>query len=104
MVREGFLHDGDPLDNEYAIPVPKPPYRRQNGEKTTIGLVSVYNKTVEPLSNRGWAFQGKLLSSRVTEYGCFQTRCILMKEDETRTDDQRQLLESGSGRPGLVFR
>jgi hypothetical protein len=68
-VREGFLHDGDPLDNEYAIPVPKPPYRRQNGEKTTIGLVSVYNKTVEPLSNRGWAFQGKLLSSRVTEYG-----------------------------------
>jgi len=51
--REGFLHDGDPLDNEYRIPVPKPPYRRRNGEKTTIGLVSDYNKTVEPLNNRG---------------------------------------------------
>lgn len=67
-VREGFLHDRKPLGSNSSFPTFKFPYRCQNGETSSISLVpKVEEEPAEPLNDRRWALQERLLSSRVIE-------------------------------------
>jgi hypothetical protein len=67
-VREEFLHDRRPPNIESLFPTLNFSYRCQNGETTLISLAPENKEeSIEPLSNRGWALQERLLSSRVIE-------------------------------------
>jgi hypothetical protein len=85
-VREGFLHARSRKGANTRLSWF--PYLCNNGELTSINFVP--EVVAEPLSSRGWALQERLLSSRVTEYGSFQTRWICMHDDGYQTDGLSQ--------------
>ncbi len=74
-VTEGFLGERFPGPREGAIVS----YRCFNGGLGSITLVKLDDggfESVEPIDERGWALQERLLSSRIIEFGSRQTRWI----------------------------
>lgn len=75
-VHEGFLHDRHTAAAQFRTAF-ELPYRTNNGSK---GIVTLRNEVVHasaPLDARAWTLQERLLSTRVLDYGDFQTtwRC-----------------------------
>jgi hypothetical protein len=67
------------------------PYRCRNGEEGSITLlpgVREYEELRQPLESRGWAFQERLLSSRILDYRSHHTEwvCQENKGDRRLTD------------------
>jgi hypothetical protein len=74
---EGFLGERLPASRECAIVS----YRCSNGELGSITLIKLDDRLnweagVEPIDERGWTLQERLLSSRIIEFGSWQTRWI----------------------------
>ena len=71
---EGFLGERFPGPREGAIVS----YRCFDGELGSITLVKLDDgfESVEPIDERGWTLQERLLSSRIIEFGSRQTRWI----------------------------
>ena len=72
---EGFLEERFPGPREGAIVS----YRCIDGELGFITLVKLDNdvfESVEPIDERGWTLQERLLSSRIIEFGSRQTKWI----------------------------
>ena len=76
---EGFLGERFPGPREGAIVS----YRCIDGELGSITLVKLdddgdgdWSEPVEPIDQRGWTLQERLLSSRIIEFGSRQTRWI----------------------------
>lgn len=106
-VREGFLHDRMPLNSKSQILSLTFPNRCENGSRNLITLIpraKEEEELAEPLSNRGWALQERLLSTRVIEYGRFQTRWICMHEGGAQTDEMKQSFGTVDGLSDTVFR
>ena len=75
---EGFLGERFPGPREGAIVS----YRCIDGELGSIALVKLDDdvfESVEPIDERGWTLQERLLSSRIIEFGSRQTRWICPK-------------------------
>ena len=72
---EGFLGERFPGPREGAIVS----YRCIDGELGSITLVKLDDdgfESVEPIDDRGWTLQERLLSSRIIEFGSRQTRWV----------------------------
>ncbi|MCJ1401284.1 hypothetical protein MMC11_004496 [Xylographa trunciseda] len=71
---EGFLGERYPGPREGAVVS----YRCIDGELGSITLIKLDDvfESVEPIDERGWALQERLLSSRIIEFGSRQTRWI----------------------------
>ncbi|KAH6843161.1 heterokaryon incompatibility protein-domain-containing protein [Chaetomium sp. MPI-CAGE-AT-0009] len=79
---QGFLGERTPSCFEAAVV----PYRCLDGELGSITLVKLgglLESVVEPIDQRGWTLQERLLSSRIIEFGSWQTRWIC---SETKLD------------------
>jgi len=79
---EGFLGERFPGLREGVIV----PYRCFDGELSPITLIKIGDRfeSVEPIDERGWTLQERLLSSRIIEFGSRQTRWIC---PETRSSE-----------------
>ncbi|KIW88153.1 uncharacterized protein Z519_11264 [Cladophialophora bantiana CBS 173.52] len=71
---DGFLGERFPGPRKGALV----PYRCFDGELGSITLVKLDGgfESVEPIDERGWTLQERLLSSRIIEFGSRQTRWI----------------------------
>jgi len=70
----GFLGERVSVPREGAVVS----YRCVDGELGSITLINLGHEfeSAEPLDDRGWALQERLLSSRIIEFGSWQTRWI----------------------------
>lgn len=68
-VKEGFLHDRLRFGRERPEEAFKLPYLCPDGRVGSINLVSRFVDPIEPLSTRAWAFQERLLSPRILDFG-----------------------------------
>ncbi|TVY57671.1 hypothetical protein LSUE1_G010308, partial [Lachnellula suecica] len=59
----------------------KLPYRCPNGELGSIYLAPLKTTVPEPLDARAWAFQERMLSPRILEYGSRQVRWLCAHSD-----------------------
>jgi hypothetical protein len=83
---EGFLHARFPIPPTSFIL----PYRCPDGQIGSITLLNNLdlNLSPEPIDERGWTLQERLLSSRTIEFGSRQTRWICQESDyEDRYSD-----------------
>ncbi|KAM7194690.1 Heterokaryon incompatibility protein (HET) domain containing protein [Naviculisporaceae sp. PSN 640] len=92
-VSDGFL--GERIPDSYEATTL--PYRCLGGELGSITLVQLggeLESQVAPIDERGWTLQERLLSSRIVEFGSWQTRWIC---PHTRSDSADTGSNSGEG-------
>ncbi|TVY46199.1 hypothetical protein LOCC1_G004849 [Lachnellula occidentalis] len=74
-VHDGFLQKRYPKIPDQVFCVP---YRCPDGKLGSVVLLKsskgIPRNVIEPLDQRGWALQERILSRRVLDYGLFQTR------------------------------
>lgn len=88
---EGFLHDR--IVTEFPHLICELPYRCPEDRLGSIVLLSQDNESLhEPLDNRAWALQERVLSSRVLDFATRQIRwiCPSVKYKEGYTDGWRK--------------
>jgi hypothetical protein len=81
-VKDGFVQ-GRNAHIERAF---KLPYQCSNGDIGSVIFFPQILRPIEPLDQRGWALQEKLLSTKILDYGTLQTRWIC--RETTRSQDR----------------
>lgn len=74
MVEEGFLgsrYEEHLLGRHCTLPL-----MNQNGDIGEISAIIMPKEVNEPLDSRGWAFQERILSRRIVDFGIWSTRWI----------------------------
>lgn len=92
----GFLFDRGG-EKKIRNPSFKLPYRCPTGILGSITLVPFWGtwlRAAEPLDDRAWALQERLLASRIIDFGEYQTRwhCPHVRDSERYTDGERPFL------------
>lgn len=101
-VQEGFLGDRRPYPHgtlQTDSVIWELPYRSRAGATGSVILVPDCEIPTQPLDTRAWAFQERLLSPRILEYGSLQTRwkCQGTAELDDMTDGFTNTSASGKG-------
>jgi Heterokaryon incompatibility protein (HET) len=75
-VEAGFLHSRLPAGSAHSDSIFKVPYKHDLTERGSVFLVPSEPERNEPLDNRAWAMQERLLSRRLLDFGSRQTRWV----------------------------
>jgi len=94
----GLCFDSDANQELFGLP-----YRCQDGQLGTIILMHEVHSRTEPINERAWTLQERLLSPRIIEYGSTQTRwiCRTSREQGGFTDGWLNL-RSGTAENFLI--